>query len=81
MVARVRNAKGCRIRFRRTFSLAETVEWSNLCRVFNLHPFGQGNDVVSWALEVSGEYSTRSILLAICPRGNNKVVFIISLCL
>jgi hypothetical protein len=34
------------VRFRRTFGLAGTVEWNNLCRSFDLHPFKQGSDSV-----------------------------------
>jgi hypothetical protein len=60
-VAGVRIAGGWHIRFRRAFGLAETVEWSNLCRIFDLHPFASGPDLVSWGLEASGEYSTNSI--------------------
>jgi hypothetical protein len=60
-VAGVRDANGWRIRFRRTFGLAETVEWENLCRIFDLHPYTTGEDEVKWSLEASGEFSTRSI--------------------
>jgi hypothetical protein len=60
-VAGVRSADGWHIRFRRAFGLAETVEWANLCRIFDLHPFESGNDLVTWGLEASGEYSTNSI--------------------
>jgi hypothetical protein len=57
----MRDANGWRIRFRRTFGLAETVEWDNLCRIFDLHPYTTGEDEVKWSLEASGEFSTRSI--------------------
>ncbi|KAK1693054.1 hypothetical protein QYE76_009751 [Lolium multiflorum] len=57
----VRSNGGWRIRFRRSFGLAERVEWDNLCRIFDLSPASEGNDVVRWALEQSGEYSTRSM--------------------
>jgi hypothetical protein len=60
-VAGVRDANGWHIRFRRTFGTAEVVEWENLCRIFDLHPFSEGEDEVSWALEPSGAFSTRSI--------------------
>jgi hypothetical protein len=50
MVVEVRTADGWHIRFRRAFGLAETVEWENLCRFFDLHPFSQGRDKVSWGL-------------------------------
>jgi hypothetical protein len=64
MVAVVRNADGWRVRYRRTFGPADAAEWNNLCRIFfYLHPFRYGNDKVSWVLEVSREYSTRSIYL------------------
>ncbi|KAK1696201.1 hypothetical protein QYE76_012898 [Lolium multiflorum] len=48
-------------KFRRTFGTTEVVEWENLCRIFDLHPFSEGEDEVSWALEPSGIFSTRSI--------------------
>jgi hypothetical protein len=57
----VRTNEGWRIRFRRTFSLAERAEWDNLCRIFDLSPASDGEDVVRWALEPSGEYSTNSL--------------------
>nr|XP_051212000.1 uncharacterized protein LOC127329534 [Lolium perenne] len=57
----VRSSDGWTIRFRRTFGLAERVEWDNLCRIFDLSPAAEGADVVRWALEPSGEYSTSSI--------------------
>jgi hypothetical protein len=49
------------IRFKRTFGLPETVEWDNLCRIFDLYPSSAGEDEVLWALEASGEYSTNSM--------------------
>jgi hypothetical protein len=62
-VAGVRTAEGWHIRFRRTFGLTETVEWTNFCRVFDLHPFSQENDKVSSGFEASGEYSINSVLM------------------
>jgi hypothetical protein len=52
-----------RIRFRRQFGLAETVEWENLCREVQALPSLATEDRVSWALENDGEFSTRSIYL------------------
>jgi hypothetical protein len=60
-VARVETTEGWHIRFRRTFGLAKTVEWTNLYRVFDLHPISHGNDKVSWGLEASGEYLVNSL--------------------
>jgi hypothetical protein len=57
----VRSSGGWSIRFRRSFGLAERVEWDNLCRIFDLSPVSEGDDVVRWALEQSGEYSTGSM--------------------
>jgi hypothetical protein len=62
-VAAVRSAEGWHIRFRRTFGLEETVEWENLCRIFDLHPIHTDEDQVTWALEPSGVYSTHSMYL------------------
>jgi hypothetical protein len=50
-VAGVRYSEGWRIRFRRTFGVAEMVEWNNLCRILDLHSFDQERDEVTWALE------------------------------
>jgi hypothetical protein len=61
MVAGMRSLEGWHIRFRRNFGLAETVEWNNLCRIFDLHSFSQGKDKVSWELQASGEYSVNSL--------------------
>lgn len=60
-VAGVRSTEGWRIRFRRPFGLDESVEWDNLCRIFDLHPISTGGDEVSWVLESSGQFSTNSI--------------------
>jgi hypothetical protein len=62
-VAGVRSAEGWRIRFRRSFTLVERVEWENLCMIFDLNPVRPGEDKVSWALEESGCYSTNSLYL------------------
>ncbi|KAK1663022.1 hypothetical protein QYE76_051181 [Lolium multiflorum] len=50
-----------RIRFRRQFSLAETVEWDNLCREIQDLPTDDQPDVVSWSLEPSGVFSAKSV--------------------
>jgi hypothetical protein len=50
-----------RIQFRRQFSLAESVEWDNLCREVQALPVDEQNDRVSWALDNSGIFSTRSV--------------------
>jgi hypothetical protein len=65
----VRNNDGWRIRFRRSFGLAETVEWENLCRIFDLNPVLEGEDEVRWALEPSGEYSTNSMYCKLSQGG------------
>jgi hypothetical protein len=62
-VAGVRSETGWCIRFRRSFTLPERVEWENLCRIFALNPVGTGEDKVSWALEESGCFSTNSLYL------------------
>ena len=62
-VADVRAGDGWHISFRRSFGLAETVEWDNLCRVFDLHPVQVGQDVISWSLEASGGFSSHSLYL------------------
>jgi hypothetical protein len=61
MVQGVRTNDGWRIRFRRTFGLAERVEWENLCKKIVLTPSSVGDDVVRWTLEPSGDYSTSSM--------------------
>jgi hypothetical protein len=47
----------------RTFGPSETVEWDNLCRVFDLCTFSTEKDEVSWALEPSGGHSTSSMYM------------------
>jgi hypothetical protein len=37
-MAGVRSAEGWCIQFRRNFGMEETVEWQNLCRIFDVHP-------------------------------------------
>jgi hypothetical protein len=65
----VRDNNGWHIRFRRSFGLAETVEWENLCRIFDLTPISMGEDEVRWALEASGEYSTNSMYCRLSQGG------------
>jgi hypothetical protein len=60
-MAGVRDAEGWHVRSRRTFGLVEVVEWDNLCRIFDLHPFNPGNDKVTWGLENSVEFTTKSM--------------------
>jgi hypothetical protein len=59
---------GWRLRFRRTFGLAEAVEWENLYRVFNLCSFSLEEDEIKWFLEPSGGYSTSSMYMRL-PHG------------
>jgi hypothetical protein len=59
----MRYLEGWRIRFRQTFGLVEVVEWDNLCREFDLCTFSDKDDEISWSLEASGCYSTRSMYL------------------
>jgi hypothetical protein len=49
------------ILFWRQFGLDETVEWDNLCRQIQALLEDPNEDGMHWALETSGEYSTRSI--------------------
>jgi hypothetical protein len=50
-----------RLHFRRQFSIAEMVEWDNLCREVQALPDSDLPDEVSWALEPSGTFSTKSV--------------------
>ncbi|KAK1607583.1 hypothetical protein QYE76_031256 [Lolium multiflorum] len=50
-----------RLRFRRQFSLAERVEWDNLCREVQALQVLDLPDEVSWSLEPSGTFSTKSV--------------------
>jgi hypothetical protein len=63
------NNDGWRIRFRRSFGLAETVEWENLSRISYLTPIIAGEDEVRWTLETSGEYSTNSMYCKLSQGG------------
>ncbi|KAK1645856.1 hypothetical protein QYE76_063661 [Lolium multiflorum] len=65
----VRDNNGWHIRFRRSFGLAETVEWENLCRIFDLTPISTGEYDVRWSLEASGEYSTNSMYCRLSQGG------------
>src|SRR4051794_35846407 len=54
-----------RLRFRRQLGLAEMVEWDNICRELPLLPAPDQPDSVSWSLEPSGVFSTRSVYLGL----------------
>jgi hypothetical protein len=53
------------VHFRRNFGLPELVEWDNLCQEVQGLPVGEGADAVSWSLEPSGVFSTRSLYSAL----------------
>jgi hypothetical protein len=48
--------------------LPELVEWDNLCREVQGLPVEKDEDVVSWALEPSGQFSTNSIYMCLSQR-------------
>jgi hypothetical protein len=53
--------------------LAETVEWDNLCREIQGLPLEEDNDMISWSLENSGEFSTRSVYYGLLqPAGRSE---------
>ncbi|KAK1607661.1 hypothetical protein QYE76_031334 [Lolium multiflorum] len=56
-----RDGPGWRLRFGRPFSLAETVEWDNLTRELDFTQASADDDVVSWRLEASGDFSAKSL--------------------
>jgi hypothetical protein len=60
-VCDARSENGWDLQFRRSFGLAESVEWDNLGRIFYLCPALAGGDEVKWALEASGDFSTHSL--------------------
>jgi hypothetical protein len=60
-VSGARDGLGWRLRFRRPFSLAEAVEWENLTRELDFTQASEGDDLISWHLEPSAEFSTKSI--------------------
>jgi hypothetical protein len=47
------------------FGLAEAVECDNMCREIQALPIGNHNDEVSWPLEASRVFSTRSVYLSL----------------
>jgi hypothetical protein len=51
--------------FRRRFGLAEAVEWDNLCRdVAGWQPANE-EDKLSWSLEPSGDFTSKSVYLGL----------------
>ncbi|KAK1682868.1 hypothetical protein QYE76_043716 [Lolium multiflorum] len=48
------------LQFRRQFGPAEAVEWDNLCHEIQALPTDMEEDMVSWALERSDNFSTKS---------------------
>jgi hypothetical protein len=63
-----------RILFRRQMDLPELVEWDNLCREVQGLPTEESDDIVSWALEPSGQFSTNSMYLCL-SRGASVTCF------
>jgi hypothetical protein len=56
-----RDGPGWRLQFRRPFSLAETVEWDNLTRELDFTQASAEDDLVSWRLEASGDFTAKSL--------------------
>jgi hypothetical protein len=56
-----RDGLGWRLRFRRPFFLAETVEWDNLIRELDFTQASDEDDLVSWRLEASGDFTAKSL--------------------
>jgi hypothetical protein len=63
-----------RILFRRQLGLNELVEWENLCREVPGLPVEDEDDAMSWTLEPSGRYLTRSMYLSL-SRGATVTYF------
>ena len=55
------------IAFRRTFGATEREQWEELLSCIALNPPSLEPDVLSWHLEPSGRFSTRSLYQAIVP--------------
>jgi hypothetical protein len=64
MVA-VCNVEGWLLHFLRPFGPAKMVEWDNLMRELHLSVPSKDDDVISWRIEASKGYSTRSMYLRI----------------
>lgn len=60
------NQEGWRLTFRHTFGTAEAVEWDELSREIETWSGDEGHDNISWTLESSGCFSSRSIYLKLC---------------
>nr|XP_051229140.1 uncharacterized protein LOC127346942 [Lolium perenne] len=60
-VSGARDGLGWRLRFRRPFSLAESVEWDNLTRELDSTQASTEEDVISWRLDPSGVFSAKSL--------------------
>ena len=62
-MAEAHGEMGWQLNFWRPFGLAEAVEWDNLTREIQNSPLSLDKDSVSWCLEASGSFTTRSIYL------------------
>jgi hypothetical protein len=63
MVRAARQGQGWGILFRRPLGVAETIEWENLTRELDGVVISDSQDGITWNLEQSGVFSTRSMYL------------------
>ena len=65
-VSNAYNGEGWYIRFRRTFGEAELAQWGQLWQEIEPIRPSEDPDTISWALEPSGVFSTRSLYRKLC---------------
>jgi hypothetical protein len=58
--------EGCNIQFRRNFQHGDLLQWQDLLDKLQELQLSKMPDRVSWRLESSGKFSTRSLYLALC---------------
>jgi hypothetical protein len=65
-VGQARVAGNWHIGFRRNFGPEDVEQWTQLVQILNGASFDSEQDKVSWRLEPSGSFSTRSMYKALC---------------
>jgi hypothetical protein len=67
-IAQAYSEEGWRIPFRRSLDQNDLQAWRNLCNIVEEIDLANGPDSISWHLDPSGTYSTRSFYLELCKK-------------